>query len=54
MSNDPNDSKIEFPNPFNMLPKSFKVLWVVTALLGLGLTGVVVWAIIRLVMHFTS
>jgi hypothetical protein len=44
---DPNDSKIESS-------KSFGVLLVITSLTGLGLVSMVVWAIIRLVVHFTS
>lgn len=30
------------------------VIWLASALLSLGLTGVFIWAIIELVQHFTS
>lgn len=32
----------------------FVILWVATILLSLGLTGVIIWAIIKVVLHFTS
>ena len=32
----------------------FGVWFVVCAVLGLAVTGVIVWAIIRLVLHFTG
>ena len=32
----------------------FGVWFVICALIGLGVTGVFVWAVIRLVVHFTS
>ncbi len=32
--------------------KFFWVMWCVCALVGLGLVGVAVWAVIRLVTHF--
>jgi hypothetical protein len=33
---------------------AFGCIWVAAAVLGLGLTGVVIWAIIKLVSYLTS
>jgi hypothetical protein len=32
----------------------FFLLWIVAFLASIGLTGVIIWAIIELVQHFTS
>jgi hypothetical protein len=44
-------SKQRLPKPF---PAWFVVAWVVCALIGLGLIGVAVWAVISLVSHVTG
>jgi hypothetical protein len=43
---------MEFPNMPKM-PIGFKIWFAFCALLGLGLTGLIVWAVIALVTHFT-
>lgn len=35
------------------IPAFIKVLWAITAMVSLAITGVMVWAIIALVLHFT-
>ena len=36
------------------IPLWFKALWLFGALVSLGFLGLIVWAIYRLVMHFTG
>lgn len=40
------------PEPF--APTWFKVWFAFCALIGLGLLGLIVWAVIKLVNHFTT
>ncbi len=35
------------------MPLGFKLWFAFCALLGLGITGVLIWALIRVVLHFT-
>lgn len=37
---------------FDQYTKGFFIVWVIAALTGLGLTGVIIWAIVRLVSKF--
>jgi hypothetical protein len=37
---------------FNWFFKGFFILWIVSAILGVALTGVTIYAIIMLVQHF--
>jgi len=32
----------------------FILIWLVSFLASLGLTGVIIWAIVKVVLHFTS
>lgn len=38
---------------FTWIFNNFGKLWIGAAVLGLGITGVVVWGFIMLVLHFT-
>ena len=40
--------------PFDkFFERYFVLFWTVGALIGLALTGVIIWAIIKFVLHFT-
>lgn len=36
------------------IPVGFWIVWVVAALAGVGLTGAIVWGIVKLVQHFAG
>ena len=38
---------------FNFMFNNFGKIWIASAVIGLVLTAVAVWAVIRLVLHFT-
>jgi len=38
----------------SQIPTSFKILWAAGAIFSLTATGVILWAIIKLVLKFTS
>ena len=40
--------------PERVFPIWFVAVWIVSALAGLGLLGVIIWAVIALVTHFTA
>lgn len=43
----------QFDRDFNRMKKAAVVIWVVSALLGLAVTGVIIWAIIMVVGSLT-
>lgn len=43
-----------FDRNFNRMAKAVIIGWIVAALVGLGILGVIVWAIIKLVTHFAG
>lgn len=46
--------RADFDRGFKRATKLVVAAWVFSTLIGLGVLGVVVWAVIRLVVHFTS
>lgn len=34
-------------------PTGFCLVWILFALLGLGIWGLLIWAVVRVVLHFT-
>lgn len=51
---DEGEEKKMFKELSRSVPTTFKVIWVGGALVSLSLTGVCVWAVIKLVTHFTG
>lgn len=43
-----------FEKTSGRITKAFVALWVTAAVLSLALTGTVIWAIYKLVIHFTA
>jgi hypothetical protein len=51
--NEDKRTKQDFPKGVGTFIAGFSGIFIVSALLGLGLTGVLIWGFIRLVLHFT-
>ena len=41
-------------NPFGMLSRYFKMVWIGCAVVGLSLVGVCVWGVIKLITHIVG
>jgi len=39
-------------NVFGQTEKGFWIMWIISALIGLGILGFIVWVIIKLMQHF--